>query len=247
MNIKNKTVLITGGGSGIGHEIAKLLSAANNKVIIVGRTLDKLKKVEASLPNVEAIVCDVTDVNAVNALVKNIEENYSDLSVLINNAGRAFKYTHGESANAYEHASQEFELNYLSVVRLTELLLPVLKKQTEAAVVNVTSIVALSPAIVIPTYSDSKAALRSYTLSLRKILEETSDIKVFELLPPMVNTDFAKEIGGEVNGIPPADVAEALISGLENEELEITVGKTTAFAEGFFPQRLAAFAALNSN
>jgi uncharacterized oxidoreductase len=120
-----------------------------------------------------------------------------------------------------------------------------LKKQPEAAIVNVSSIVALSPVTVIPTYSDSKAALHSYTLSLRKVLAGTSNIKVFELLPPTVNTDFSKEIGGATKGIPPLEVAEALINGMKNNEEEISVGLTIAFAKNFFPQRIQAFDTLN--
>jgi len=245
MNLENKTILITGGGSGIGYETAKLLSQKNNKIIIIGRTIDKLRKAAETFENVDAIVCDVTDDTAVKALVKNLETKYPDLSVLINNAGKAFKYDHGENANAYEKALQEIDTNYLSVIRLTEYLLPLLKKQSEAAIVNVTSIVALSPVSVIPTYSDSKAALHSYTLSLRKVLEETSKIKVYELLPPTVNTEFSKEIGGETKGIPAIDVASALIGGVQNNELEIGVGVTIPFAENFFPQRLQAFNTIN--
>ena len=191
MKVENKTILITGGGSGIGYETAKLLSKNNNKIIIVGRNLEKLQKAAASLQNVDAISCDVTDGNAVKALVQQLEMNYPDLSVLINNAGKAFKFDLGVNANAYDKARQEIDTNYLSVIRLTEYLLPLLKTQPEAAIVNVSSIVGLSPRAVVPTYSDSKAALHSYTLSLRKVLAETSNIKVFELQPPTVNTLLA--------------------------------------------------------
>lgn len=246
MEIQNKTVLITGGGSGIGYETAKLLSEAGNKVIIIGRTAEKLEKAAASLQHVDALVCDVTNDEAVKELVKTLTTNYPTLSILVNNAGKAFKYDHGEAANAYEKASQEIETNYLSVIRLTEYLLPLLKQQAEAAIVNVTSIVGLSPVTIIPTYSDSKAALHSYTLSLRKVLAETSNIKVFELLPPTVNTEFAKEIGGETRGIPALDVATALINGLENDEIEIGVGGTIPFAANFFPQRIEAFHTINN-
>lgn len=125
------------------------------------------------------------------------------------------------------------------------MVLPILEKQPEAAIVNVSSITALSPVWVIPTYSDSKAALHSYTLSLRKTLVQKSNIKVFELLPPTVNTEFSKEIGGETKGIPPKEVAEALIEGLKQNQLEIGVGITILFAENYFPNRLQAFEAIN--
>lgn len=245
MNMQNKTVLITGGGSGIGYEIAKLLSAANNKVIIIGRTAEKLEAAAAALTNVIAIPCDVTSEQEVRALVSRLEKDHADLSVLINNAGKAFKYLHGKEANAYEKAEQELETNYLSVIRLTEYLLPLLLEQPEAAIVNVSSIVGLSPAAILPSYSDSKAALHSYTQSLREVLETTSRIKVFELMPPTVNTAFSKEIGGEINGIPPADVALALLEGIEKGQPEIGVGVTIPFAENFFPLRREAFRKMN--
>ncbi len=245
MNLENKTILITGGGSGIGYEAAKLLSEAGNKIIIIGRNYDKLKTAAGSLQNVTPISCDVNNENEVNNLIQAIRADFPELTILINNAGKAFKYEHGSAVNAYEKARQEMETNYLSVIRLTELLLPVLEKHTEAAIVNVSSITALSPVSVIPTYSDSKAALHSYTLSLRKTLSEKSAIKVFELLPPTVNTAFSKEIGGETKGIPPKEVAEALLAGLRQDQFEIGVGLTIAFAANFFEKRSQAFETIN--
>lgn len=246
MELQNKTILITGGGSGIGYETARLLSQKSNRVIIIGRSAEKLAKAVSTLKNTIAIPCDVTDEADVLSLVNEIKTNHSDLSVLINNAGKAFKYDHGENAQAFEKAKQEITTNYLSVIRLTEYLLPILKQQPEAAIVNVSSIVALAPASVIPTYSDSKAALHSYTQSLRLSLESNSKVKVFEILPPTVNTEFAREIGGETRGIPASDVAEALVVGLEHDSREIGVGMTIPFAQNFFAKRTEAFETINS-
>jgi len=245
MNINNKTVLITGGGSGIGYETAKILSQKDNKVIIIGRTADKLHQAAATLSNTIAIPCDITNEGDVDKLVAELTANHSDLSVLINNAGKAFVYTHSETADAVSKARQEMETNYFSLVSLTEKLLPLLKKQPEAAIANVTSIVALSPAAVIPTYSDSKAAVHSYTLSLRHALAQDTNIKVFELLPPTVNTEFSKEIGGEEHGMPANEVAEGLVQGLENDQYQIGVGLTVGFLQGFFPTEEQAFQAIN--
>jgi uncharacterized oxidoreductase len=145
MNITNKTMLITGGGSGIGYETAKLLSQNGNKVIIVGRTSEKLQKAAAASTNITAITCGITSEAPVEDLVNEIRSKHPELRVLINNAGKAFVYTHSENAGAVENARQEMETNYFSLVNLTEKLLPVLKKQEEAAIVNVTSIVTYSP------------------------------------------------------------------------------------------------------
>lgn len=245
MNITNKTILITGGGSGIGYETAKLLSQKGNNIIIIGRTADKLEKAAATLKNTVAIPCDITSETDVDQLVNQIGSNYPELSVLINNAGKAFVYTHSEGAGAVIKARQEMETNYFSLMGLTEKLLPVLKKQEEAAIVNVTSIVALSPVALIPSYSDSKAAVHSYTLSLRHTLAQETKIKVFELMPPTVNTEFSKEIGGEQHGMPASEVAEGLIQGIENEQYEIGVGLTIGFREQFFNTEEQAFQAIN--
>jgi uncharacterized oxidoreductase len=127
--------------------------------------------------------------------------------------------------NAYDKASAEMETNYLSIVRLTEKLLPALKKSEEAAIVNVSSIVAFVPGVNLPTYAASKAALHSYTRALRHTIAKKTGIKIFELMPPLVNTELSVEIDGK-NGIPPLEVAEGLIKGFENDEYEMHIGVT---------------------
>jgi uncharacterized oxidoreductase len=225
MNITNKTVLITGGGSGIGFEIAKLLGEKNNRVIITGRTEAKLQKAAAQLKNVSMLATDINSEVDIDKLIGHITREFGGLDILINNAGSAYAYKLGADVNAYDKAKEEMQTNYLSIIRLTEKLLPVLKNSKEAAIVNVTSIVAFVPGINLPTYAASKAALHSYTRALRYTLALTSDIKVFELMPPLVNTEFSAEIGG-ANGIPPLEVAEGLIKGFESDEYELHIGKT---------------------
>ncbi|HEX9511664.1 MAG TPA: SDR family NAD(P)-dependent oxidoreductase [Puia sp.] len=244
MNISNKTVLITGGGSGIGFETARLLSEKGNRVIITGRNRARLEKAAGQLTNTTAIACDITVEADVKKLVGQVQEKFNDLSILINNAGAAYAYQLAAGANAFDKAGEEISTNYLSLIRLTELLLPVLSKQKEAAIVNVSSIVVFAAGAAIPTYSASKAAVHSYTQSLRHILSKSTNIKVFELMPPLVNTDFSKEIGGE-NGIPPLEVAEGLLSGLQKDEYEIHIGGTAQMYQLFLSSPQNAFNALN--
>jgi uncharacterized oxidoreductase len=244
MNISNKTVLITGGGSGIGFEIARLLSEKGNRVIITGRNQTRLDKAASQLTNTTAISCDITVEADVQQLVKQVQDKFGDLSVLINNAGAAYAYQLAAGSNAFDKAGEEISTNYLSLIRLTELLLPVLHKQKEAAIVNVSSIVVFAAGAGIPTYSASKAAVHSYTQSLRHILSKDSNIKVFELMPPLVNTDFSKEIGGE-NGIPPLQVAEEFLAGVSKDEYEIHVGQTASLYQLFLSSPQNAFNALN--
>ncbi|GAB3783856.1 SDR family oxidoreductase [Spirosoma horti] len=245
MNISNKTVLITGGGSGIGFEVAKQLSAQGNKVILIGRTESTLQAAAGKLPNTVSIRCDITDEDDVDQLIQRVSAEFPTLSVLINNAGRAFVYTHAENAGAFEKSTAEFATNYFSLIRLTEGFLPLLKAQPEAAIVNVTSILAFAPSVQLPSYSDSKAAVHSYTLSLRHTLAKDTSIKVFELMPPLVNTEFSKEIGGEQNGIPPMEVAQGLIDAIERDEYEIKIGQTAEFRAFYLTAPNEAFALMN--
>jgi uncharacterized oxidoreductase len=245
MNITNKTVLVTGGGSGIGLEIAKLLSAKNNKVIITGRSEEKLQKAATGLTNVTAIASDINDEASVNKLIAKIKTDFGGLDILINNAGHAYVYNLSDNAGAAEKGKAEFDTNFFSVLSLTEKLLPVLSASAEAAIVNVTSVLAIVPRHTLTTYSASKAALHFYTQALRFELAKTTGIKVFELMPPLVNTDFSKDIGGE-KGIAPSVVADDLISAFENDEYEIHVGDT-AYIHGLSLSSPAdAFSAINA-
>jgi len=226
MKTTENTVLITGGSAGIGFEIAKLFSENGNHVIITGRDAERLKDAVAKLQNVTAIVCDVSKVDELNRLVSRVKQEFPTLNILINNAGRAIVYNIlDDDARVSLNAQDEMQTNYFSVLHLIEELLPSLKKQAASAIINVTSVVAIVPGRLV-TYSASKAALHSYTQSLRaRLEEESSAIKVFELMPPLVNTELTKNIGG-TNGIHPSVVAENLINSLAKDEYEIHVGQT---------------------
>ncbi len=246
MKTSKNTVLITGGSAGIGFEIARLFSEKGNHVIITGRDKHRLEEAAAKLPNVTAIVSDVSNAVDTELLVNRIKKEFPSLNLVINNAGAASAYKLTDNnAGAFENAGKEMLTNYLSVLRLNEGLLPVLAKQSEAAIVNVSSIVAIVPNFNMPTYAASKAALHSYSLSLRLTLAKTTGIKVFELMPPLVNTAFSKEIGG-ANGIPASVVADDLLAALENDEYEIHVGGTAQLYELYLSSPEGALTAMNN-
>jgi uncharacterized oxidoreductase len=225
MKTTKNTILVTGGSAGIGFEIAKLFSENDNHIIITGRDEQRLHKAASQLKNVTAIVSDVSNAADVEQLIKTLTKDFPNLNIVINNAGRALVYNLAtENVNAFEKAEDEMLTNYLSVIRLNEKLLPLLKKQKDAAIVNVSSVVAFVPGSL-STYSASKAALHSYTQALRIALQKVTGVKVFELMPPLVNTEFSAPIGGE-NGIHPSVVAKDLFTALENDEYEIRVGNT---------------------
>ncbi|NCD70109.1 SDR family oxidoreductase [Mucilaginibacter agri] len=244
MNISNKTVLIIGGSAGIGLETAKLLTSKGNKVIITGRDEARLKAAAAQIEGVSYFKGDVSNEDDTNKLVDYINQNFPNLDVLINNAGRAVVHHLADSPKAFDIASDEMLTNYLAIIRLTEKLLPVLRAQKEAAIVNVTSIVVFAPGASLPTYAASKAALHSYTRSLRYALKDTG-VKVYELMPPLVDTELSAEIGGH-NGIPPKQVADELLDGLTNDTPEIYVGQTADMYKLYLSSPEQALLVLNS-
>jgi len=250
MKTVNNTILITGGSAGIGYELAKLFGA-NNKVIITGRNEARLgeavKKLAALGITVEAIAGDVSNATDVDKLVAQLNAKHTDLNVVINNAGAAAGVYSlaDEGVNAFDRAQQEMLTNYLSVIRLNEKLLPLLRKQKEAAIVNVSSIVSIVPGSRLSTYGASKAALHSYTLSLRHALDGTA-VKVFELRPPLVATEFSSEIGGLENGIPASVVAADLKEAFETDSYDVLVGNTADIYHLYLQSPEQAFLALNS-
>lgn len=235
MKTTNNTVFISGGSAGIGLEIAKSFSEKGNKVIINGRNQERLDKALEQLENAIGIQGDLSIESERIRIANELIQNHPDLNIVINNAGEAYYYNLAGNTNSYELAKKEINTNYLTIIHFTELLLPHLL-QKDSAVVNVTSIASLVSYAPVPTYAASKAALRSYTQSLRNALKETS-VKIFEVLPPLVNTSFSAEIGGE-NGIPPKEVADELLTALEQNQFDVPVGQTKVVL-GVFQEALA--------
>ena len=151
---------------------------------------------------------------------------HPDVNIIINNAGAAFMNDLSDSTNnAAEKAYLEINTNYISVIHFTSLVLPQLLKQEDAAIVNISSIAVYRGNKYLPTYSASKAALHSYTQGLRDTYAENDHLNVYEVYPPLVNTEFSAEIGG-ANGIPASEVADELFAALEKDQFEVPVGDT---------------------
>ena len=232
MNIENKTILITGGGTGIGFSIAKKLSGKGNSIVLAGRREDKLKAAAAQLQNTSYIVADVTKDTDVENLVQQVKKQLGGLDILVNNAGVITAYPLDSEDGVYEKAKFEMDLNYLSVVRLTEKLLPLLKASKDAAIINIESIVSYLPATVIATYSATKAALHSYSQSLRLVLQKTNpSVKVFEVFPPFVDTDMTK--GFDADKLSPDEVALDIYNALQNNDYHVRPGRTKEVYQSF--------------
>ena len=225
MKTTGNTVFISGGSAGIGLAIAKKLSAAGNRIIINGRNEERLQNALKELDNAIAIQGDLSVEADRVRIATQLKELYPDVNIIVNNAGAAFSYLLNETENAHEKAAVEMNTNYFSVIHFTELLLPHLAQKTEAAVVNISSISVFGSHKLLPTYGATKAALHSYTVALRYTLEEEKNVQIYEVYPPLVDTQFSAEIGG-ANGIPPSEVADELFIALENNQFDVPVGDT---------------------
>lgn len=189
MNTKGNTILITGGGSGIGRALAEAFHALGNQVIISGRSTKTLDATTAANPGMKSLTVDMTDEASIRSFAAKVEKEFPKLNVLINNAGimRPENLLSGEGGTADAEAT--ILTNLLGPIRLINALLPLLRKQPQATVVNVTSGLAFIPLAMTPTYCATKAAMHSYTESLRHQLRETK-VEVLELAPPYVATEL---------------------------------------------------------
>ena len=189
MNLTGNTILITGGGSGIGRGLAESLHALGNQVIIAGRRQHALDETTTANPGMKSIPLNIEDPAAIREFAAKAIAEFPSLNVLINNAGimRAEKLLAQQPDLA--DAEAIVATNLLGPIRLTAALLPHLQKQPRAAILNISSGLAFLPLALTPTYCATKAGLHSYTLSLRYQLR-SSGIEVLELIPPYVQTDL---------------------------------------------------------
>lgn len=233
MNIQGNTVLITGGATGIGFALAESFVQAGNTVIICGRREDKLKEAKKKLPQIHLRACDLSKEKERESLFNWAKENFRDMNILINNAGIQTMIDLKEGAHKPANGNNEIETNLMAPISLSAYFIPWLSKRKEAAIMNVSSGLAFVPIAAMPVYCATKAAIHSFTVSLRYQLRDTS-IKVFELVPPAVDTELGKgtaeEGEPEYRGLPPGEVAQAALSAMAENEYEIFVGEARDLA-----------------
>jgi uncharacterized oxidoreductase len=199
MQMTGNTILVTGGGTGIGRGLAESFHRLGNQVIIAGRRLEPLRAVAEANPGIQYLSLDQGDSADIRRFAIELTDKYPDLNVVVNNAGiqRIEDLTSGGPGAA----EQTVAINLLGPIRLTAALLHSLSGKPHAAILNVTSGLAFMPSALTPTYCASKAALHSYTESLRFQLRETS-VQVIELIPPQVQTALQGDRGFDPRGMP---------------------------------------------
>ena len=239
MNLKNNTILITGGASGIGFELTKQLVKMGNKIIITGRDAIKLQQAKEKIPQLHTIRSDVANPRDVEALFSQVTKEFPELNILINNAGIMRNINLHESGSGLEDLTREIDTNLNGPIRMTAKFLPHLKTKPDAAIVNVSSGLAFVPLPVSPIYCATKAALHSYTLSLRVQLKNTK-VKVFELAPPATDTDLLKSHNRDdmkgVSIMPVETMVAAFVKGFQANQFEIRPGQANQLK---FMSRLA--------
>ncbi|MGX1742878.1 SDR family oxidoreductase [Bosea sp. NPDC055353] len=188
MKISGNTILITGGGSGIGRALAEALHARGNKVVIAGRREAVLDAVTASNPGMESMLLDIQDGTDIAAFARQAIERFPSLNAVINNAG-IMKPENVPATDNLAIAEETVATNLLGPIRLTTALLPHFLKQPQATVLTVSSGLAFVPLASTPTYSATKAAIHSWSIGLREQLKHTS-VEVIEIAPPYVQTEL---------------------------------------------------------
>jgi uncharacterized oxidoreductase len=235
MKTKGNTILITGGATGIGFSLSEAFVQAGNEVIICGRRENKLREAKTKLPQIHTKVCDLSKEKERESLYNWVKDNFKDLNVLINNAGIQRIVNLKKGTQDLFSSQNEIETNLVAPIHLSACFIPLLLKKREAAIINVSSGLGFVPIASMPVYSATKAAVHSFTLSLRHQLRDTS-IKVFEIVPPAVDTELGKGTTGEeaqeYRGIPPSEVAKATLIAVANNEYEILVGEAKDLVTG---------------
>ncbi|HTZ73878.1 MAG TPA: SDR family NAD(P)-dependent oxidoreductase [Candidatus Aquilonibacter sp.] len=240
MNLHDNTILITGGGTGIGRALAEKLHYYGNQVIVAGRRENVLRDLCAANPGMEYFVLDVADAASVAGVGAKAAQEFPRLNCVVNSAGvqsRGVKFGAENGASSFNDAAMfsEIQTNLSGTIRMCAAFIPQLKGKAGATIINVSSGLAFVPLAWIPIYCATKAAVHSFTLSLRRQLRDES-IRVQELIPPYVKTDLGGMQTQPVNfrpsmqPMPLADFTERAVEGLVGDLDEVIVGGAAGLA-----------------
>ncbi|MGF6760225.1 putative oxidoreductase [Paraburkholderia sp. GAS33] len=217
MQISGNTILITGGGSGIGRALAEAFHRRGNKVIVAGRRQSALDAVREANPGIETATLDLTDPQDIARFAAQIARDYPTLNALLNNAGIMQPEDWRAADVNTSIAEATIATNLLAPIRLTAALLPLLRKQAKSTVLTVSSGLAFLPLAITPTYSATKAAIHSFSESLRYQFKGTN-VDVVEIAPPYVQTELmGEQQASDPNAMPLTEYIDEVMSILESQ------------------------------
>lgn len=234
MKLEGNTFLITGGSSGIGAGLALRLAKAGNKVIIAGRRAERLAEIASKAPGIVSRVCDVADETQRAALVDWLAKEHPDTNVFVNNAGVQMSGNFMSGLDAKKMRA-EIETNIVALFHLSDLASRLVEGKSGAAIVNVSSGLAFAPLAFLPVYCATKAAVHSFTMSLRHQLR-AKGIEVVEIIPPAVDTELGHDrrpAGTQPShgGISVEEFLDGVLDGLAAGKAEIAVGMAVGLRE----------------
>ncbi|MCP4520344.1 MAG: SDR family NAD(P)-dependent oxidoreductase [Cytophagales bacterium] len=234
MRIHKNKVLITGATAGIGKALTETFLKLDNQVIAIGRNQEKLNELARGDSKIIPFQCDVSNQNELDKLTLFIEQHHQNLNIIINNAEIQYNYDFMKESQLLHKVEHEINVNLLAPLKLITLLLPTLQNNQNTAIVNVSSGLALVPKMDAPVYCGTKAGIHIFSKSLRYQLE-AYNIKVFEIIPPLVDTAM---VAGRGKGkISPQALANEFIIAFKKNKYEVNIGKVKLlrFINRLFP------------
>lgn len=220
MRLHKNKILITGATAGIGEALLQKFLDLDNEIIAIGRNESKLEALAKADKRVIPFKCDISKQEALEQLILFIEQEHTDLNILINNAGIQYNYNFENEHQLLFKVEHEISVNLLAPLKLITLLLPTLQLNDNSAIVNISSGLAIVPKAQAPVYCGTKAAIHIFSKSLRYQLDR---IKVFEIIPPIVDT--AMTAGRGKGKISPEQLVNEFIRAFERDEYEVNIGK----------------------
>jgi len=226
MIIQGNKIIITGATRGIGLEMLDKFHQLDNQIIAIARNQKALIELRNKYEDITTVQCDLSDEKSIDELVKEIKSTHSDVNTLINNAGVQVNFydsKFGEEQKSLQSIKDEIQINLSAPIELTYRLIPIITQNKNASIVNVSSGLAFAPKKSAPVYCGTKAAIHIFSKALRYQYEE-SDLKIFEIIPPLVETDMTK--GRGTGKLTPNQLVEEFIRAYKKDKFEVNIGKT---------------------
>lgn len=245
MDLKNSTILITGGTSGIGLELVKQLTEQGAKILVTGRNPENLYDTQKRFPQIEIFQSDVSNPHDIGQLYAAVTQQFPALNIIINNAGEMRLLDAQDNSLSLENLTREIDINLSGSIHMAHQFLPHLIAKQAAAIVNVSSAIAFMAYSSAPVYSASKAGVHAYTMALRLQLSKTN-VKVIELIPPGVNTNLQNDWVLQPNPSQMMDVDKLVnvaVKGLlkDTPEIRPLLVSVIKFLGRFIPNQLIKF------